>query len=327
MPAADPSLSWRLDAFFEHLRWERNLAVATITAYRRELLQWLAFLDHELAIANPGQLTAAGVRSYLAHLHQRGLAPRSVERAHACVRTYLKFLVEDGALASSPAEAVPQVRAPRRAPEVVDRYAIEEIIEHCPDTPVGRRDRAVLELLYGAGLRVSELVGLDRTDVQLDHRLLRVRGKGRRERVVPFGRHAREALAAYLENRTIWLRDRRSDAVFVNQRGGRLTDRSVRRIVAAAVRRTAAVHHLHPHALRHAFATHLLEAGMDLRAIQELLGHSSLATTQVYTRVDLAHLMKVYAASHPRAARARAQTPAVAPGDVVVEDEPPSDTR
>ena len=219
------------------------------------------------------------------------------------MRTYFRFLVSEGIVNSNPADGIAQVRAPRRAPEVVDRYAIEELLESCPETSAGTRDRAVLELLYAAGLRVSELVALDVADVELDERLLRVKGKGRKERIVPFGRQALTALRGYLPQRAEWRCGGAYDdhALFVNQRGGRLSDRSVRRVLSEAVTRTASLHHLHPHALRHAFATHLLEAGMDLRAIQELLGHSSLSTTQVYTSVDLAHLMSVYRKSHPRA--------------------------
>jgi len=286
----------------EHLEWERNLAPTTLAAYRRELVSLVDFLTGE-GVVTPAAATPAAIRSWIAHLHGRGLAPRSIERALAAVRTYFRFLATDGVISASPADSVSHVRAPRRNPEVVDRYAIEELLESCPDTPAGRRDRAILELLYGAGLRVGELVAIDLADVQLAQRMVRVRGKGRRERIVPFGRYAAAAIQSYLPERASWRRRCRDDQepLFVNQRGGRLSDRSVRRILSAAVRRTAQVHHLHPHALRHAFATHLLEAGMDLRAIQELLGHSSLSTTQVYTNVDLAHLMNVYRESHPRA--------------------------
>jgi integrase/recombinase XerC len=194
---------------------------------------------------------------------------------------------------------------------VVTSDQVHELLGLEPEGPGGARDLALLELLYAAGLRVGELVALDLEDLDLGQRLLRVHGKGRKTRVVPFGRRAATALRAYLPDRARWRRGRDDDArpLFVNRRGGRLTDRSVRRILDAAVQRTATLHRLNPHALRHAFATHLLEAGMDLRAIQELLGHSSLATTQVYTHVDLAHLMAVYRASHPRATRADAPSP------------------
>jgi len=292
-----------LEEFIKHLQWERNLAAATLAAYRRDLVQMIRFLARATDSSAPDDVTATDCRSYLAHLHGRGLAARSLSRALASMRTYFRFLVAERVLDSSPAEGLSQLQTPRRTPEVVDRYAIEQLLEGCPDTPPGRRDRAALELLYAAGLRVSELVGLDCCDVHLEQRLLRVRGKGRKERLVPFGRPAAAALRRYLGDRSRWRRDRSTDddPLIVNQRGGRLSDRSVRRILTEAVRRTSSVHHLHPHALRHAFATHLLEAGMDLRAIQELLGHSSLATTQVYTTVDLAHLMSVYRSAHPRA--------------------------
>jgi integrase/recombinase XerC len=295
---------WRLEPFLEHLEWERNLSPATLRAYRRETASLIDFVCRELDTKGPASLTPAAVRSYLAHLHQRRLSARSIERALACLRTYLRFLVSERVIPASPAESVPHVRAPRSAPEVIDRYAIEELLDNQPETPAGDRDRAVLELLYGAGLRVGELVAVDLADLQINQRMLRVRGKGRRERLVPFGRKAAEAIARYLPHRARWRRSCRDDdePLLVNQRGGRLSDRSVRRILDAAVQRTAQLHHLYPHALRHAFATHLLEAGMDLRAIQELLGHSSLSTTQIYTNVDLAHLMSVYRRSHPRAA-------------------------
>jgi len=294
---------WHREGFLEHLEWERDLATATLVAYRREVTGVIDFLTVELGLDTPAQVDTGALRSYVAHLHGRRLSARSIARALASVRTYFSYLVTEGLVDSNPAEGLAQIRTPRRVPDIVDRAAVEQLLEGCPATPPGTRDRAILELLYAAGLRVGELVALDLDEVQLDERLLRVRGKGRKERLVPFGRQARRALAEYLPVRAAWRRDRgiTDEALFVNQRGGRLSDRSVRRILDAAVSRTAGLHRLHPHALRHAFATHLLEAGMDLRVIQELLGHSSLSTTQVYTSVDLAHLMAVYRKSHPRA--------------------------
>jgi integrase/recombinase XerC len=300
--AGDLANGWMMEGFFEHLEWERNLSPATLRAYRREIRLMIAFVDSVLAIEGPAMVTPATVRAYLAHLHGRGLAPQSIGRALACLRTYFRFLVAEGVAQSSPAESVPHPRGIQRTPEVADRYAIEALLEAFPDTAAGRRDRAMMELLYAAGLRVGELVTLDLSDVQLRQRIVRVRGKGRKERLVPFGRPAARAIEAYLPARARWRAKviDEQDPLFVNQRGGRLSARSVRRALDQGVRRTADLSHLHPHALRHAFATHLLEAGMDLRAIQELLGHSSLATTQVYTKVDLAHLMTVHRRSHPR---------------------------
>jgi integrase/recombinase XerC len=298
-----PDPPWHIEGFLAYLQWERNLAEATLKAYRREVASLVRFLADDLEITEPAQADAAAIRSYLAHLHQRRLAPRSIERALAAVRTYFRFLAAEGVVGASPAEAVPHPRTPRSNPEVVNRYAVDELIDGLPETPAGLRDRVALELLYGAGLRVGELVAVNLDDIQLQQRMLRVRGKARRERLIPFGRRAADAITSYLPIRSQWRSPSpgTDDPLLVNQRGGRLTDRSVRRILDAAVQRTAQVHHLHPHALRHAFATHLLEAGMDLRAIQELLGHSSLSTTQVYTNVDLAHLMNVYRDAHPRA--------------------------
>ena len=293
---------WLVDAFLEHLEWERNLSPATLRAYRRELLSFIEFVGAELKHDQPTQTTPATVRAYLSYLHSRGLQPRSVARALAALRTYFRFLVAEGTLETTPAGAVPHPHDVHRTPEIAERYAIEELLEGFPDTPAGRRDRAAMELLYAAGLRVGELVALDLGDVQLGQRVVRVRGKGRKERLVPFGRPAAKALETYLPDRARWRRGvtDEGEPLFVNQRGGRLSDRSIRRQLDRAVRHSADLNHLHPHALRHAFATHLLEAGMDLRAIQELLGHSSLATTQVYTKVDLAHLMAVHRRSHPR---------------------------
>ncbi len=298
--AADP---WSIDRFLEQLEWERNLSPRTQAAYRREVRRFVEFAASELFLEGPGEVGPGEVRAFVAHLHALRLAPRSVQRALAALRTYFRFLVAEGAIPASPAAAIPNPRTERPLPEVVPAEDLGRLFEAMPSTPAGLRDRAILELLYGSGLRVSELVGLDLGDVRLGERLLRVRGKGRKERVVPFGSKAEQALRAYLPVRAAWRRSVAGgeDPLLVNQRGGRLTDRSVRRIVAAAVRHVASLHRLHPHALRHAFATHLLEAGMDLRAIQELLGHASLATTQVYTNVDLAHLMEVYRKAHPKA--------------------------
>ncbi len=298
-----PDDPWFVEDFAEYLEWERNLASRTLTAYRREITGFAAFAAAELEREGAAAVTAGDVRAWLAHLHSRHLAPRSIQRSLAALRTYFRFLSEERLIASNPAALVPHPRVERRLPPTVTIDDMAMLLDTFPSTPAGRRDRAILELLYGAGLRVGELVAIDLDDLELSRRLVRVRGKGRKERIVPFGHKAAQALAAYLPERARWRRGAsdRAAPLFVNQRGGRLTDRSVRRILDAAVDRTASLHHLHPHSLRHAFATHLLEAGMDLRSIQELLGHASLATTQIYTHVDLAHLMEVYRKSHPKA--------------------------
>lgn len=297
-----------VEAFLQMLRWERNLADSTSRAYRREILRFAAYATEQLERPGPAEVEPADIRGHLASLHGDGLAARSRQRALAALRTYFRFVMMEGACDTNPAEVIQHPRVARTLPDVVPVDDLERLLASVPETDAGRRDRAILELLYGAGLRVAELVGLDLADVRRQERLLRVRGKGRKERIVPFGRSALAALEAYLPVRARWRlatrahgADEDADPLFINQRGGRLTDRSVRRLLNAAILAIAELHHLHPHALRHAFATHLLEAGMDLRAIQELLGHSSLATTEIYTQVDLARLMEVYAKAHPKA--------------------------
>ncbi len=296
---------WLLPEFTAYVRDERNLSQHTLRAYEREVAGFVAFATSEMGCADPRGVSANVVRAYLAHLHSRKLARVSAQRALAALRTYFRFLGREGEVAANPAKVVPTPRAPKKLPEVVTAPELAELLEALPQDPVGRRDRAALELLYGSGVRASELVGLDLDDVDLTRRLARVRGKGGKERLVPFGREAERALRAYLPDRAAWraggAEPSAGEPVFVNQRGGRLSDRSLRRIVDGAVFRVAMATHIHPHTLRHAFATHLLEAGMDLRAIQELLGHASLSTTQRYTHLDLAHLMETYNKAHPKA--------------------------
>jgi integrase/recombinase XerC len=298
-------MPWRTEDFTAYLRDERNLSLHTIRAYEREVREFVGFATGEMGCSEPAQVRSTTVRAYLAQLHQRRLAKISVQRSLAALRTYFRFLGREGVVEINPARVVPTPRAPKPLPRVVDAHELAELLDALPATPAGQRDRAALELLYGAGLRVSELVGLDLSDLDLSRRLVRVRGKGGKERVVPFGRVAEQAIRTYLPARARWRSEAPEPAelepLFVNQRGGRLSDRSLRRILDAAVLHVATIHHLHPHVLRHAFATHLLEAGMDLRAIQELLGHASLSTTQRYTHLDLAHLMETYRRSHPKA--------------------------
>jgi integrase/recombinase XerC len=297
------------DRFLRHLAEERNYSVHTLRAYRGDVERFLAFLAGEflgrpLAEVRPAAVDALAVRSFLAALTRQGVGRRSQGRALSAVRSLLRFACREGVLDHNPAAAVRTPKQPRRLPRHLRPGEVETLLAApAGDEPLARRDRALLETLYATGLRVAELVSLDWRDVDLEGRVLRVLGKGGKERMLPFGRAAAAALLSWRE---AWDELRREDLaldgpVFLNHRGGRLTDRSVRRLLDRYVDAAALAAGVHPHTLRHTFATHLLEAGADLRAIQELLGHSSLATTQRYTHLEVERLLRVYREGHPRA--------------------------
>ena len=296
--------------YLEHLQGERQLSPQTLRAYEHDLVtfhEFLArdFLGKEPEAIRPQEVDALAVRSFLAALTRQGLGKRSQGRALSAVRSLFRYACREGILEANPAQAVKTPKAPKTLPRHLRPGEVESLIEAPEgDGPLVRRDRAILELLYAAGLRVSELVGLDWTDVDLSARVVRVMGKGSKERMVPFGKPAAEALRGWLG---VWegVRDpaQEGEPVFLNHQGGRLTDRSVRRVIDKWVETAAVARGVHPHTLRHTFATHLLENGADLRAIQELLGHSSLSTTQRYTHLEVERLLSVYRGAHPRARR------------------------
>ena len=326
----------RIGEYLDHLRRNRNASDHTVAAYDRDLSQFLAFAAGLLGRApqhvRPDDLDLAVIRAYLAELYRQRQARASVARKLSALRGFARFLRRDGLIE---VDAASLVVAPRREVRVPSHLSEDEMAHllDAPDTatPLGRRDRAMLELFYASGLRLSELVGLDLEDVNLSGRIVRVAGKGRKERLVPFNASARKALQEWYADRAL-LRDKHAsggastprgprsrgaagrrpnargdDPVFVNARGGRLTGRSIQRLVARYVRSCSTRFGISPHALRHSFATHLLERGADLRAIQELLGHVQLSTTQRYTHVNAAHLLQVYRQAHPRASRSRSQ--------------------
>ena len=287
-------------AFVRHLDRERNASGHTQRAYRKDLEQFLVHargvLRREPAPADVDHLL---IRSFLARLHERGLKKTSAARKLAALRTFFRWLCREGVLEKNPARALLSPRTERRIPVHLDEEEVAAFLA-VPGEGLGpARARAILELFYATGIRCGELVGLDTEDVDRTARVIRVLGKGRKERVVPFGKPAASALDAYTTYRD-GVRPR-TDALFVNRNGGRLTDRYVRYTVAARVLQVAGARRISPHALRHSFATHLLERGADLRAIQELLGHASLSTTQRYTHVNARHVLDVYKKTHPRA--------------------------
>jgi integrase/recombinase XerC len=286
--------------FLRHLERERNASPNTIRAYGEDLRQFTDYLEGALGRpTRPEDADHVLIRGFLAQLHQRGLKKSSSARKLAGLRTFFRYLCREGRLERNPARALLSPRLEKRIPAPLEEEQVQALLDVPGDDVASVRARAILELLYATGTRCAELVGLDVGEVDLDARMIRVLGKGRKERIVLFGTRAREALRAWLPVRA-GLRPK-SDAVFLNQRGGRLTDRSVRALVSLRVKQVALARRCSPHTLRHSFATHLLSRGADLRAIQELLGHASLSTTQRYTHVDTRQLLEVYKKTHPRA--------------------------
>jgi integrase/recombinase XerD len=295
--------------YLDHLTVERGLSPNTVAAYRRDLGRYVSFLAAR-DVTDPAEVDEAIVRSFLASVSasthgedERPYRATSVARSLSSVRSFHRFLVRDGVVDRDPARGVAQPKLPRSLPHPLTVEEIARLLDAPPrETPAGLRDRAILELLYGAGLRISELTGLDVDDVDLDDGAVRVLGKGGKEREVPLGRYAREAVAAYLTRaRPELVRGSARGALFLNQRGGRLSRQSCDRMVRSAARGAGIDRHVSLHTLRHSFATHLLEGGADVRVVQELLGHASVATTQIYTLVTREHLREVYYSSHPRA--------------------------
>jgi integrase/recombinase XerC len=284
-----------LAAFLRHLEAEKHASPHTVKSYRIDLEDFRVFVRGVGGVDAVAEVVARDVRAFLAELHTRGLEPVSVARKLAAVRSWFRFLRRRGVVDRNPAQ---QIRSPRLPRKLVSFLPIDETValmdaRHPRGTA---RDVAIVELLYASGLRVSELAGLDLGDVDLAEMTVRVLGKGRKERIVPFGEAAAHALRAHLA-----ARGSAHGAVFLNRRGGRLTVRTVHTIVRRQARAAGIVRRVSPHTLRHTFATHLLDSGADLRAIQELLGHSRLSTTQRYTHVGSDQLMRIYDAAHPRA--------------------------
>ena len=295
--------------YLEHLADERIASEHTLRAYGGDLNRFLKFLAADYLATNEDKITpdlidALTVRSYLASLSKSGISRRSQARILSAIRGLFRFACREGIVGSNPASAVRGPKQPQPLPRHLRPGEIEALLEAASgDEPLVRRNRAILELLYASGLRVSELVQLDWQDLDLAARTLRVMGKGGKERMVPFGLPAVQALEKWHE---VWYEVRKTkvgdrDALFLNYRGNRLSVRSVRRILDRCVQRASIAAGVHPHTIRHTFATHLLEGGADLRTIQELLGHSSLSTTQRYTHIEIERLLEVYRDSHPRA--------------------------
>lgn len=291
--------------FLRHLGLEKNASAYTVKSYREDLTQAVAFFrERGGASLRPDQINTRMLRAFLAWLHEQGYARTTISRRVAAVRSWCRFLCRQGMLEKNPADGLRGPKLDRKLPHFLDRADVDRLLAS-PSTEgaLGLRDRAMLETLYSAGLRVSELVGLELGDLDLSDGVATVRGKGRRERIALIGEAARDAIAAWLAVRSTLLEaiGKHSEAVFLNRSGTRLSTRSVGRLLVKYLRRASLDPRTTPHTLRHTFATHLLDAGADIRGVQELLGHKNLTTTQIYTHVSTQRLQDSYRKSHPRA--------------------------
>lgn len=290
-----------LGAFLAYLEHERNASFHTRQSYRTDLLQFARFLKDKGFTLRTAD--AVLLRAYLVHLHELKHMKSSISRKLAALRSFFQFCLGKGWVEDNPAKVVASPKQDRPVPSFLSEEEMEAFLD-LPETAkaLGLRDKAILELFYATGIRLAELVGLNLEDAGLGERLVKVRGKGKKERLVPFGRKAEESLRTYLGRRAELLKVNPGErALFLNYQGSRLTPRSVERLVSKYLRRAALLRRISPHSLRHSFASHLLGRGADLRAIQELLGHESLSTTQKYTHLDLHQLLDTHRKSHPRA--------------------------
>jgi integrase/recombinase XerC len=299
-----PDAHQMVDRYLEHLQVSRNASVHTQRSYAVDLNGFLDFLQRrdELDLF-PGILTRTTVRAYVVALTEQGYSKRSTARKLSSLRSFFNFLVRSGALESNPADGVRAPKLDRPLPRFLEVEEIDRLMSAASGTDLwGLRDRAILETLYGAGLRVSELVAIDENDLELGSGLVRARGKGRKERLAPLGRAAVGAIARYLQAKhRAGLNGGGARPCFVNRRGERLDVRSIRRMLDKYLARAGLPGGVSPHTLRHSFATHLLDHGADVRVVQDLLGHASLASTQVYTHLTTERLKAAYEAAHPRA--------------------------
>jgi len=292
--------------FLTYLEVERNASQLTVKSYREDLTALADYLTEARGglCPTPGEITMLELRGYVAALHEAGYAQTTVARRLASLRSFFRFGQREGWVKANPAKPLRNPRKPRRLPHFLSTEEIGRLLVSPPNSnPMGLRDRAILETMYSAGLRVSEVVGLDESDLDFEAGIVRVRGKGRKERLAPIGSYAVQALRRWLKVRRLSPREPQGPQapIFLNKFGRRLTTRSVARMLEKYLRRSGLDLRTTPHSLRHSFATHLLDRGADIRSVQELLGHKSLITTQIYTHVSTAGLREVYQRAHPRA--------------------------
>ncbi len=288
-----------LDGFLEYLRHERGLSPRTLTAYQRDLEQLQAFLAND-DISDPARVTEHHVRAFVARRHRQGQSGKSLQRLLSSVRGFFRWLLREGKAEQNPAAAVRAPRSGRHLPATLDADTIDRLLDIRDDSPLAVRDKAIMELFYSSGLRLSELASLEWAQLDLSSGMVRVKGKGNRSRIVPVGRKALEALHEWRKARA-GMADLSEPAVFVSNRGKPISPRNIQARIRHWAVQQGLPSSVHPHLLRHSFASHVLESSGDLRAVQELLGHADISTTQVYTHLDFQHLAKVYDRAHPRA--------------------------
>ena len=301
------ALEAHVETFIAHLEKERRLAPHTLSAYRRDLVALTDFCEG--ASLGVESVDSYAVRRFAAENHRRGASPRSIARRLSAVRRFFAFLVRSDIIKSNPAGSVQAPKQPKRLPSTLDADQVASLLALSGEDDLTVRDRAMLELFYSSGLRLAELVGVDLGDLDIPDRTVRVLGKGEKVRVVPVGRHALEALGAWLAIRGAVAKPGEV-ALFVSRRGTRLAPRTVQARLKHWARRQGSPVSVHPHMLRHSFASHMLESSGNLRAVQELLGHASISTTQAYTHLDFQHLAQIYDKAHPRARRQDDEAPA-----------------
>lgn len=289
-----------LQSYWDYLRIERQVSPHTLANYQRQLSAVLTLLTTQ-GIQQWQQITPSIVRFILAQSKKEGLQEKSLALRLSAIRMFLSYLVQQGKLKANPATGISAPKQSKRLPKNIDGDQIQQLLANDSKEPIDIRDRAILELMYSSGLRLSEVQGLDLSSINTRTREVRVLGKGNKERIVPFGRYASHALQQWLKVRLLF--NPKDEALFVSQLGNRLTHRSIQKRLETWGIRQGLNSHLNPHKLRHSFATHMLEASSDLRAVQELLGHSNLSTTQIYTHLNFQHLAEVYDQAHPRARR------------------------
>lgn len=296
-----------IDGFLRYLKIERNSSPLTIKSYSEDLVSLLEYFQERVGfIPSPDQIQMGQLRGYVSYLHECEYAKTTIARRLACLRTLLRYCMREGLCTSNPAQALRTPRTGRKLPHLLNAEQCVKLLETPPaNEPAGLRDRAILETMYSAGLRVAELVGLNLQDWDRDSDVLRVRGKGRKERVSPLGRHAVKALNYWLDVREPDQQSKDAEALFLNRFGKRLTTRSIGRMLEKYLALAGLDPQTSPHTLRHSFATHLLDGGADLRSVQELLGHKSLTTTQIYTHVSTRRMQETYEAAHPHSERNR----------------------